>query len=478
MGPKTISPIEDGGNGVGDPEGMRAPMEPKGIGPREEERTVKKLIDPRKPSAEEVEDHYRTHLAYRNWCPHCIRGKGKDMDHRKGADEERGLGEYSFDYAFPGDEMGFKLTILVGKERNTGMLMATTVPMKGTTGRFSADKVVEFIAECGDAGGDIIIKTDQEASIKALVRDIVDIGKRTIVEEAPKGSKGSNGIVERGVQTMEGQLRVLKSAFEERVGRRVDAEARVVTFMAEYGAYLVNRLEVGRDGKTAYERSKGKLGRVLGVEFGEKLMYKVKPKDKMEKINPRWEYGVFVGVRRESGEVWVATKEGMEKARSVRRIPVADRWGPDCVNWVKNVPWNRGKGNGEPDGDIPEEKLVEASGDRGGGENGPGVIIIKTRETAPREFQIRKSDAEKHGYTRGCGGCSSWFRGLARQPHSEACRRRFKELTAGGAKVKMAEAKKAEFEEKAKTILRRRPRSTRRKSGRQPRWKRTWKRSS
>ena len=388
------------------------PEEPKGIGPRDNERSIRKLIYPRKPSAEEVEDHYRTHLPYRNWCPHCIRGKGKGLDHRKAVDEERRLGEYSFDYAFPGQEFGYKLTVLVEKERKSGMLMATTVPMKETTGRFSAEKVMDFIAECGDGGGDIIIKSDQEASIRALVKDIVEergdeSGKRTIIEEAPKGSKGSNGVVERGVQTMEGQLRVLKSAFEERVGQRVDAEARVVTFMAEYGAYLVNRLEVGKDGKTAYERSKGKQGKVLGVEFGEKLMYKVKPKDKMEKINPRWEYGVFVGVRRESGEVWVATKEGMEKVRSVRRIPVGERWGPDCVNWVKNVPWNRGKGNGEPDGEIPEEKLVEARGARGEEENGPGVIIIKTREVAPREFQIRKSDAEKHGYTRGCGGCSS-----------------------------------------------------------------------
>ena len=39
------------------------------------------------------------------------------------------------------------------------------------------------------------------------------------------------------------------------------------------------------------------------VEFGEKLLYKVKPKDKNEKINLRWDYGIFVGVRRRSGEL-------------------------------------------------------------------------------------------------------------------------------------------------------------------------------
>ena len=46
-------------------------------------KRMKSILDPRKPSAKDVEDHNRTHLPYRNWCPHCVRAKGKDMDHRK-----------------------------------------------------------------------------------------------------------------------------------------------------------------------------------------------------------------------------------------------------------------------------------------------------------------------------------------------------------------------------------------------------------
>ena len=53
-----------------------------------------------------------------------------------------------------------------------------------------------------------------------------------------------------------------------------------MTFMADYAAYLVNRLEVGTDGKTGYERSRGKKAKVLGVELGEKLMWERKPKDR------------------------------------------------------------------------------------------------------------------------------------------------------------------------------------------------------
>jgi len=156
--------------------------------------------------------------------------------------------------------------------------------------------------ECGSRSGDVIMKTDQEPAIEYLVKDIVDArgdekGSRTLVEESPVKSKGSNGLVERAVQTIEGQIRVMKLALEGRLGMKVDAEANVVAFMADYAAYLVNRLEVGKDGKTAYERVKGKSATVLGLEFGEKLMWKVKPKQKMDKTSTRWEYGIFMGVR-------------------------------------------------------------------------------------------------------------------------------------------------------------------------------------
>jgi hypothetical protein len=97
-----------------------------------EDGQVKRMTDPMRPTEREIEDHNRTHLPYRNWCPCCVQARGKDLDHRKAVDEERGLSEFSFDYGFPGNELGYKLTMLVGRERATGMMMATVVPAKGS----------------------------------------------------------------------------------------------------------------------------------------------------------------------------------------------------------------------------------------------------------------------------------------------------------------------------------------------------------
>ena len=66
--------------------------------------------------------------------------------------------------------------------------------------------------------------------------------RKTIVEQSPVESSQSNGVVERAVQSVEGQMRVMLLALEGRIGRTVDPEEAIVTFLPEYAAYLLNRL--------------------------------------------------------------------------------------------------------------------------------------------------------------------------------------------------------------------------------------------
>ena len=55
-----------------------------------------KVADPKLPSAEEVAEHELNHLPYRSWCSHCVRGKGKTLDHRR-SDRKRVLPEVHLD---------------------------------------------------------------------------------------------------------------------------------------------------------------------------------------------------------------------------------------------------------------------------------------------------------------------------------------------------------------------------------------------
>ena len=76
--------------------------------------------------------------------------------------------------------------------------------------------------------------------------------------------------MERAVQEVEGALRAGYIALQQRLGRRLDARERVVAFLPEYMAYLMNRLKVGEDGKTVFERVRGKRASVVGLEFGKR----------------------------------------------------------------------------------------------------------------------------------------------------------------------------------------------------------------
>ena len=49
----------------------------------EEAELPKKVSCDLRPSKEEVALHNTSHLPYRSWCPHCVRGKARRRNHRK-----------------------------------------------------------------------------------------------------------------------------------------------------------------------------------------------------------------------------------------------------------------------------------------------------------------------------------------------------------------------------------------------------------
>ncbi len=80
---------------------------------------LKKIADPRRPTEREVGDRNRAHLRFRNWHPCRAQAKGRDLDHRTAVGEKRGLSEHSSDFCFSGDELGYNLIVMVGRERTT-----------------------------------------------------------------------------------------------------------------------------------------------------------------------------------------------------------------------------------------------------------------------------------------------------------------------------------------------------------------------
>ena len=222
--------------------------------------------------------------------------------------------------------------------------------------------------------------------VEARQQGCKEVKPRTLVEQSPEGCSASDGVVEAAVQEMEGIIRALLIAVEEYLGVEVDARERLIAFIPEYAAYLINRLRKGEDGKTAYERVKGKRPSVLGIEFGENVWYLKKKGKHLSKIRTRWGQGIFVGVRSKSNQVMISTRQGIVLSRSVRRLPIESRWGPDTLGWIQWAPWRLFKGHEGADGDVPEgvpaEEKHETTSVQG------KTVFVQVQEKPPRDFQI------------------------------------------------------------------------------------------
>ena len=99
-------------------------------------------------------------------------------------------------------------------------------------------------------------------------------GGKYIIKASPVGSSKSNGFVERAIQTVQQMVRTLRSALSRRWGFLIPTFHPVMTWLIEYASFLLNRLQVGKDGKTSFERSRGKTAKILGFEFGEAVLWK------------------------------------------------------------------------------------------------------------------------------------------------------------------------------------------------------------
>ena len=96
--------------------------------------------------------------------------------------------------------------------------------------------------------------------------------------------------------------------------------------MLEHSAFILNVRTRGSDGKTPWERVRGRpfSQRILG--FGEIVMYRIPTKAPQEgNMGPRHLQGIFIGYHCTSNSYIIATDDGWVLSRSVTRRPYDNR---------------------------------------------------------------------------------------------------------------------------------------------------------
>ena len=122
----------------------------------------------------------------------------------------------------------------------------------------------------GGEGGKILLKSDGEPAIIAL-RDAVAAyhGGVVVPERPPVGESQAHGAAEESGKTMRGIVKVYKVQVETQASIKIEAVDCIILWMIRWGAMSYSRFKVGEDGKTAYERQKGRKCRLEVVPCGE-----------------------------------------------------------------------------------------------------------------------------------------------------------------------------------------------------------------
>ena len=153
---------------------------------------------------------------------------------------------------------------------------------------------------------------------------------------------------------------MLLSASEEKWVCSIPYDHSLICYIIEYAGVLLNRFEVGVDGRTAYERNKGKKATTLGISIGEAVLWRRKKVgEALGKLTSLCEDGIFLGVMGNSGELIVGDGKGLWKTRTVHHKPHSARWDPKTIDLVRHPPWRTCDDDPNADSEMPQGVKLE-----------------------------------------------------------------------------------------------------------------------
>ena len=297
--------------------------EPAGDAPGEEAPQRRELRCPIAPSQQEFDDHCRRgHVVYRDWCPVCVRSRGREDPHRR--NEELHVRE-----GVPVVCMDYK-TIKKGKppwmvlrDQGSRCISSHQARCKGPQDRWLVERVVRDIENLGH--GAVTLKGDNEPAMQQFLAAIKNRrAQRTLLEGPPAVDPQANGAAEKAVQDLVGEARSLKLGLEYRVRRALPPDSAIMEWIPPHAGWIITHERVGPDGRTPIHRLTGRPCRQTLAEFGEQVWAKplrrTHEKDNVRAtLAARWVEGTWVGVHDRTGEHIVISKES-GRALKVRTI--------------------------------------------------------------------------------------------------------------------------------------------------------------
>ena len=331
---------------------------------RQEEDDELELVDevekpiqiraPEDPTPAEIEEHEATgHVQYRNWCRHCIAGRAVGQPHRTRSEEQKAkslVPTVAMDSRGGVEDERVK-PILVVKDERTQSLAATFVDSKGAT-PYAVKFAANFLKNLGHRK--VVLKSDGEPSVVALKEAAAkETGIDWISEESPVGDHQANGLAENACKEVKRQVRVLRSALEEKLSKELKDDDPALAWLPRQAGDLLSRYKKGQDGRTPETRRCGKQWRKPAIAFGERLYFR----EVGEGVRILKE-GRYVGHHGRTGSILVMMADGVRRGTGIRRLSSADRWDPSGWDLLRGLPWEHSAARPAGEQLMLEERLV------------------------------------------------------------------------------------------------------------------------
>ena len=257
----------------------------------------------------------------------CVKGRARDDPHRRRSGEPLGLSVVRVDFFFmktsaQGDET---VPCVAACDVETGYGVVSVVMKKGPQDKHAVRVILQLLEELGCSSG-VILQSDAEAAATELVRAVASSRPgKTIVRQCPVASHGSNGTVERFIQSVQGLARTLRAGFAQQTEMELPATAQLSTWLIRHAAWVVTRYQKHADGRTSYQRVHNVPYSSVICEFGEHVMAR-KPGDVRQKFQENWFDGIWLGRSSGSDEHYIGTRDGLKRARTIKRHDPCSRW--------------------------------------------------------------------------------------------------------------------------------------------------------
>ena len=200
--------------------------------------------------------------------------------------------------------------------------------MNGKVPQHSISFLVGFIKEL--AFRRIILKCDNEPSTKTLQDAVIHrcVGEEVIPQGPPEGDHMANGPVEMAVREVKRQCRTLQILC-------IADDRQFLSWLSRFAAQVINKMRIGRDGKTSEIRRFGRRWRKPTAQFGEKVWFRKIREDGVSSFASHMTQGIFVGHHDRTGAVLCLTKNGIVRGKSWTRRTLSDAW--ESTKWHLEV---------------------------------------------------------------------------------------------------------------------------------------------